>query len=314
MRDLKRHRGIKDLEGKEPVGVVLSAGIKGPRGQPIEKDYFHLLTPDPVQENRGGRKVLVRHHHPWFKAFNTAAPEQRRTVIGQIVHRTEPECFSYRLQAYQIQGQPMHPRKLPFCTGDGVQATRYRGVDKDGEHRFEDIACPHDRCEFRQRPRTSRGLGPPGCKPWGKLIFRLGWRGGSMPSMLCKWTTGGWNSVQSGLGFFDEIQRQAEMVLGARDVNLGGFLFTLTLGEKTNPEEGTRFPIVTFAPLSDPIEFFMAQVDRHQKLEGAYGLPALPAPDQTVSVLDETDDDDAKDFLAHMPGVGVPTEGDDADL
>jgi hypothetical protein len=295
-------RGIKGIKGKEPIGAVLSQGIKGPRGNPIEKDRFHLLQPNPVQETRAGRKMLVRYHHPWFQSFNEAPPEMRRTVIGQIVHATEEECFTYRLQAYQVQGQPHHPRKMPFCVGDGETAERYRGL-VNGEHKFEKIQCPHDKCEFRQRPRTSRGLGPPGCKPWGKLLFRIGWRGGNLPTMLCMWHTGGWNSVQSCVGFFEEIERQGRMVMGhGRPLNLGGFGFTLTAGEKTNPEEGTRFPVVTFAPLSDPIEFFMAQVDRGQKLESALGpRPALPAP--PVTVLDRTEEENSMDYLSHTPGV-----------
>lgn len=296
-------RGIKDLEGREPVGAVLSLGIKGPRGNPIEKDRWHLLNPDPVQENRVGRKVLVRYPHPWFQAFNEAPAEDRRTIIGQIVHRTEEECWKYHLMAYQVKGMPHHPRKLPFCVGDGVTAERYKGL-VGGEHTFEQITCPHDRCEFRQRPRTQRGLGPPACKPWGKLLFRIGWRGGNLPTMLVKWVNRAWNSTKNAIGFFEEIERQAAMVLGpGRAINLGGFAFTLTAGEKTNPEEGTRFPIVTFAPLSDPIEFFEAQLERDQRIESALGTAALPAP--PTDLLEEDPDQDTQDYLSHMPGVGV---------
>lgn len=276
-------------------------GIKAERGNPVQKDRFHLLEPQPIQVKSGGRTFLKRNPHPWFRAFNEAPPEERRTVIGQIVHQTEEECWQYNLKAQQAKGQPMHPRKRPFCVGDGERAERYMGLI-NGEHRFDDIICPNDRCEFRIRPRAGNGLGPAACKPWGQLLFRLGWRGGNLPTALCKFTTRGWYSVSNGKGFFESIHRMAVMVMGyGRPISLGGFTFTLTLGEKTNPEEQTRFPVVTFAPLSDPVEFFMEQCDREKRLEGTFG-PALPAP---IDLLEVNPEQEAQDLGAHEPGVGL---------
>lgn len=299
-------RGIKALEGREPVGAVLSIGIKGPTGAPHQKDRFHILEPMPHQKKiagrHGERTIEVRDHHPRFGPFNGARPELRKTISCQLVHQSEADAWTYYLKAYQVKGQPHHPRRLPFCVGDGTEARRYMGK-VEGEHRFEQIACPHDRCEFRQRPRTGRGLGPAPCKPWGKLLFRVVWQNGNMPTMLLKWTTGSWNSIKNAIGMFEYLHQQARMVLGdGRPYTLGGFKFSMTLGEGTNPEERSRFPVVTFAPEIDPIDFFMGQVDRYERIGSVMGKPALPAP---MTLDHETAEQDTLDYLAHMPGVGV---------
>ena len=39
-------RGIAGIKGREPIGAVLSLGIKGPSGNPIDRDFWHVLNPD----------------------------------------------------------------------------------------------------------------------------------------------------------------------------------------------------------------------------------------------------------------------------
>lgn len=289
-------RGIDGLEGREPVGAVLSVGIKAPGGNPIEKDRFHLLDPMPDANNR-------RHHHPRFKPFNDAPAADRRVIVGQLVHQSEEQCFGYKLLAYRAKGHPSHPRRLPFCEGDGIRARRYVGIIND-EHTFEDIVCPNDRCEFRVRPKTSRGLGPATCKPWSKLLFRIRWGDRSnLPSMLVKYTTRAWSTTKAMIGLFDQIRDQATMVLGdGRAYTLGGFEFTMTLGEGTNPEQHTRFPVVTFAPLTDPISHFMAQVDRFERIGQVMG-PLLEHQKPPMALEHEAPEQDGQDFLDHVPGV-----------
>lgn len=213
----------------------------------------------------------------------------------------------------------MHPMKLPFCVGDGERARRYRGNVK-GEHVFDDIACPNDRCEFRIAPRTQRGLGPTPCKPWGRLLFRIVWKPGvNMPSLLLKWSNASWNSCKSVVGFFELLHQQASMVLGnGRDYTLAGFTFDLTLGEKANKERRSRFPVVSISPTIDPVEFFAAQVDWAEKKNRILGpapvaalpappppAPPPPAPPKPVDLIDESETQSSEDYRHHMPGVGT---------
>jgi hypothetical protein len=278
---MTRPNGIAGLEGSEAVGAVLSLGVKGPRGNPIERDRFHLVVPHADSSDR-------RPHHEAFSVFNAAPAGMRRSVIGHLVHRTAPECFEHQLRLYVRKGGKRHPSRRPFCTGDGVKATRWDERDDDG---FGEVECPHDRCEFRQ------GMMPE-CKPWMRLAFRIGWRAGSMPAILVRFNSGSWHTTRAVLGFFEEIERQAAAFRVA-DYSLAGIGFMLTVQEKTSKKGGGRkFPAVTMTPTYDPAAFFAAQMDWQDRIEShGAARPALPAP--------VTDDPDAvvdAEYLAHMPG------------
>jgi hypothetical protein len=294
----EKYSGIAGLEGKEPYGVVLSIGIKNDQGGfPREKDRFHLLEPLPQRVKVKGRTELIRRHHPRFHAFNSADKAMRRMVTCQIVHKQRDACFEHKLLNYRVKGRPHHPNNLPFCTGDGVTASRYVGL-VDGHPSFDRITCPHDRCEFRQAPTLPDGReGPKACKPWMKLLFRLVWANSKMPTAECLFTSGSWNNAKHALGFFDNLHAKAVMVLGnGRPYSLGGYRFTLTLGEKTNAQRQSIYPVVTFAPIHDPIEFFTAQLDRMQRLEQLFGAETSP-------LLEHEPARDAQEYLSHNPGA-----------
>ena len=279
-----RPNGIAGLEGSEAVGAVLALGVKGPSGAPVQRDHFHLVVPHADISDR-------RPHHPAFGAFNSAPGELRRTVQGHLVHRTSGECFESHLRTYVRKGGPRHPSRRPFCVGDGVKATRWDERTDDG---FEEIDCPHDRCEFRQ------GMQPQ-CKPWMRLAFRIGWRAGSMPSVLVRFNSGSWHTTRAVLGFFKEIERQAA-AFRVTDYSLAGIGFWLTVQEKTSKAGGgRRFPVVTMTPDYDPAAFFAAQLDWQDRLE-AHGqtAPALPAP-----VTADGEDVVDAEYLAHVPGEVV---------
>lgn len=244
MNDIRRDR-IAGTEGREPVGVVLSAGIKkGGSGFPIEKEHYHLVQP---REDNGSRP-----HHPAFAAFNHAPSEKRRTIRGNLVHATREECFEGYLRNQTSKQLGMHPNRMPYCQGDGVHAVRWMG---EGADNFADIKCPNEQCEYRLTT-------PPACKPFSRILFRLRWpEGNPLPAMLCKYTSGGWYTYSNLLGFFEYLERTAAEI-GLERYSLFGFPFTLTLTQQTKPSAKTRFPVTVITPEADPVEFFARQSEQ----------------------------------------------------
>ena len=272
-----RPQGIEGLQGREPVGVVLSAGIKGPSGAPIERDRYHLVVPHEAD----GRRA----HHPGFAAFNSAPPEARRVIRGNLVHATAAECFelSLRAQVSKALGLKAHPNRRPVCSGDGVRAVRWTG----GED-FTEVPCLHDLCPARLAE-------PAECKPWARLYFRLRWKDGSpLSTPLTKFTTGSWNTIANLKGFFDALDRNARE-LGLTDYTLFGLPFTLTLTEKTNAQRRSRFPVTVISEDMSPIDFF-----RWQRAH----IRELQAP--VVSLLEGPEHDPDVEF-ADLRGISGPT-------
>jgi hypothetical protein len=298
-------QGIAGLVPREPYGAVLSAGIKGPSGNPIDKDRFHVLEPAPRKRGRDE----VRDHHPLFHVFNAAPPERRRTVIGQLVHATRDECFAHSMLCYRVSNRPHHPAGIPFCVGNGVEARRYMGWDEaKQEHRFDSISCPHERCEYRQPiqlPNSNRERPAP-CTPWMRMLFRLVWAPkilsdgtkvpSSLPSVEVLFKSKGWNTVKRALGLFKAIDDRAKSVLGDRDYSLCGFVFSLTLSQKTNKQQGSRFYVTDFAPMTDPVDFFTKQLDRTQRVAEILG------PERSLLAQGPDTQEYAQQYLAHVPG------------
>lgn len=297
MNATTHHRGIAGLEGREPVGVVLSVGRKNERGFPVENDRFHLVVPREENGKRPG--------HSAFAAFNGAPAERRKVIRGVIVHANEGDAFDYALRC-QVGKGSAHPNRLPFCQGDGATATRWVGPNADD---FKEIACPHDRCEFRQSPGKNK---PTPCKPFGRLLFHLTWPEETqaalvaagrppLPAMLAKYQTGSWHTVRNLIGFFEHV-RSAARGLRIESPSLFGLPFTLTLTRQTKPSETSSFPVVTITPTMEPAEFFLRQRDTMDRL--AYEAPraALTHDDERDPVVV------AEDYRTITPGLPVVVE------
>jgi len=259
--------GIKGLNGREPVGAALTIGVKDKaRGFPTETDRFHLVAP---REENGRRAPM-----PAFSGFNSAAPEARKVIRGNLVHASRSDCFECHLKN-QVGPRGAHPNRRPFCIGDGVRAVRWLGGDADN---FADIDCPNKRCEFRIAPDGK----PVPCKPWLRLLFRLRWKDGSpLPQLLVKFASGSWNTAANAVGFFEYIDDTAKH-LGLTDYSLFGLPFTMTLIRQTKASSKSAFPVVGFSPEIDPVSWFMQQ--RAQ-------LRELGAPTPIAALSDERDID-----------------------
>ena len=277
-------RGIAGLAGREPIGAAITIGVKhGEKGYPIEKDRWHIVAATATDK--------VRLQHPLFTAFNELPAHARKVLRGNIVHASRDECFEFGLR--NQQNGPMHPQGRPFCVGDGVRAIRWMGKDADD---FQEIPCPHDRCEFRQRPAGNK---PIPCKPAMRFLMRIDWtpelqayvatKGKPpLPSMLVKYTSYSWNTVRNFIGLFDHVDNAARS-LGIRSWTLFGLPILLELHEKTNTERQSRFPVVRATTTDlDPIQFFGEQRAALDRL-GATPPIALTDESQRAPVLEAED-------------------------
>lgn len=273
--DPSRYSGILDMRGQLSVGCALTVGVKhAQKGYPIEKDRFHIVWPEENDQER-------RPYHPRFEPFNTAPPEARRAVFGTIMHATRAECFDHSLWAQAPKGEQMPPSRRPFCRGNGEVALRFQGI-RDGEEVFEEIECPNDRCRFRQPVER----GKPGCGPHMRFLFMLQWSERSpLPSMLCKFTSGGWNTTNRFKGFFKQVEAIAAAYgLQPDQVNWTGLRFVLQLSERTNKEKRSRYPVVSITAIDNIADFLQRQSQRALQIGGQRPVALLDDSQQAGPV------------------------------
>lgn len=286
--------GILGLEGREPIGAAVTIGVKDKaKGFPTERDRFHIVEVEADADDR-------RRHHRAFQFFNELKPEQRKLLRGNIVHASRAACFEFNLKNQVKPGGQAHPQRRPFCVGNGEKAVRWMGKGADD---FQEIECPHDRCEYR----VATGGKPTPCKPWMRLLFRIDWppeqqaylaQNGkpALPSMIVKFTSGSWNTTRNVLGFFEQFEGAAAS-LGIPNANLFGLPFTMQLSEKTNRERKSRFPVVTLSPAMDLIDFLMAQ---RKSLDA---LGAVPKHEALTDQSQQDNDVIAGDYETVSAGI-----------
>lgn len=307
-------RGIAGLAGREPVGVVVTAGRKAlpgdgtKPGTPINRERFYLMMPDPapVEGVMGGARIP----HPAFAAYNAerrgevpVAPTERARLIGRLAHATEVECFHYsrRLQIDSNTRRAL-PSRRPFCVGDGVRAVRIRPDGPGGAEQEHAIECLGDRCPY------ATGL-PDGCKPSMRFLFQLGWDGDAlragMPTPLAKFTSQSWNTIRNFIGFFERI-RAAAAAEGWESYSIAGFPFELTIQPKLGGPDGRRkFPVSRIAPLHDPISWFrLDAAERREALGVSQPVSLLVGPEATPRT-------EALDWSQNTPGLHAELLGDD---
>lgn len=285
----ERYGTIAGLVGPDPVGAVLTIGTKGVSGAPTDRDRFYLKS--VFAQDVGG--VLRKEPHPAFASFNSAPAEKRKTIRGVIVHARREDCFEAGLAAQKIKGLPSHPKKIPTCCGNGIEATRYFGKKEDGSDDFRVIRCPHDLCPQRIGKVKE-------CAPAMRFLFRIQWNEGvQLPRILVRFVSKSWNTAKNFVGFMDYVAEQAK-AFGLTDYSLFGLPFVLTLTEKTNPEEKSRFPVVTITPEFDLQEFLVWQRKQLESFGGKLALPApLSAPENSSPEVI------AADFADIVPGLPV---------
>lgn len=250
---------IKGLQGREPVGAVLTIGTKGPSGNPVDTDRFYIKVPDARKDEKG----LVRDGHPSFAAFNSADVAHRKSIKGVLVHATEAECFEWYRKAQRSPNRSENHAQLPFCTGNGVSAQRLRlavlqqqvqsGAPRPNP--YKEIPCENDLCKYAEAPNERT---PPACKPFARLLFQPVWKDGSpLPTPLMKLTTQSWNTVKNLVGFFEFVRTQAAQ-MGIAQPLLFGLNFELVLETKSNPDKGSRFPVIRISPTVNLQTFLMS--------------------------------------------------------
>ena len=265
----KQPRGIKGLEGRPPVGAVLTIGTKGDRGAPVDRDLFYFKVPNATKQG----SALVRGLHPNFGSFHhkDTPKKKRQTIAGVLVHATQDACFEYHRKAQVLDTS--HPQRRPACVGDGVRAVRWVGGAADN---FEDIPCPNRACEYALGKVKK-------CKPFARLLFRPC---EPLPTPLCKFTTGSWNTVANLIGFFEDFAAQSK-ALGVENASLHGLPFELLLTEKTSSDDsgGKRFPVAVITPTMDVQGFLLAQKGKRDQLLGPQPIGLLDASEQAPEVV-----------------------------
>lgn len=266
-------RGIAGLEGKDPVGAVLTIGTKGAKGFPVDRDRFYIKVPDSSGD--------VRAPHPAFTVFNTAEPEKRKSIRGVLVHAQADECFEWHRKAQKLPPPFRNHSKMPACEGDGKQAKRLVMLE-GGKVEHQDIACPNELCQFAIAPNERT---PSCCKPWARFLFQPVWQTDKLLTPLMKLTTQSWNSIKAFVGFFDFIEKQARLC-GVDNPQLFGLPFEITLGQKSDAEHKTAFPVLRITPLVIIQAFLIGQAERGQQLaERKQYVALLDAPEQSPDVL-----------------------------
>lgn len=336
--------GLVGLRGRDPIGVHVSLGIKGPNGAPAMKGRFWLMgqATHNVEFQAGGGKrysQLARDEHPAFAPWNATARSLGRdvprtgagavgTLRGNLIHADWRDAALWYRSAQKLpEGHPNPKSRKPACEGNGLSARRFRGVES-GEEVFDPIACPNGECPF-----AMSGL----CKPAGHLIFMLRWDRvdpfqARFPALVAEWTSRGWESLANLRGLLelvlgtaalltDEERRFADAEarerwkpglaaeFGIERPSLVGMPFLMTVSERTKAADagaatGHRFPVVSFSPDGDLVEWLLGQARKRAELSSS-GSPPLFLPPATVRDDDFLDVDRHESRLEVDPVAGL---------
>lgn len=314
--------GIVGVEGRIPFGAIISVGKKGDRGNPIQTDRFFISSTsfEEISGKGGGYRNLRHPLDPRFREFNEMRQGDRRASVlrGNLSFPERGDCMNHHLVAQQLgKGRTQRPpgggvwdtppRSMPACTGDGKTAQRFDGL-VDGEPQFVEIDCPNRLCPFRTGPKKI-------CGALGRLYFRLRWpdaaqqalekkNGQCFPSILVRYQTHGWETVENMVGMFDAVEETARGLGMPQDSwTFAGLPFEMTVGMKKIPDKGRSFPVVSFA-LGDVIGFLRWQTEQREYLLGA--------PRSVALIGDGMDHEEGSlegvnEALDHItPGFGIP--------
>ncbi|MCZ6507170.1 MAG: hypothetical protein O7A04_03845 [Acidobacteria bacterium] len=283
--------GLPPEKMKPKTGAVrtcLAVGIKGPKGNPIEKDRFHVVEGKTRQRlAQGGRKIEYRRHDREFEAFNSLPADDRRIFYAHLIHHDEKELWHpgyYMHRAQRSSGLVNPAGNKPSCHGNGIDAQRWI----DGKYQM--IDCPGEGCPFRDGDQ-------PACKPRARFWFRPVWKPTQgqalaryLPDATVKQLLGrpmmrlqsqGDEARDTFAGMLKEVRDLAEP-LGIEIRSWFGLPFSMALGEGSNPEKGTRWPTITFTLDGDWLEWIQWQAGQFQQLAEAPTVLALgsASPDE----------------------------------
>lgn len=291
--------GIRELDarGVEPIAAAVSVGKKSDSGQPVDRDRFYIVNPQPTQgtyRTRDGREYHApkRDLHPSFAPFNNADPAKRTIIPARLAHLTIEEAWHGSYFCLDSTKLGKRPGKAPVCTGNGVDADRWL----NGE--IKRIPCPGELCEFRQKPIVNGKAGKTPCSPRFVLFARFDWPrtdGKGLPNVPFKLTSNSLYSYLNFVGFFDAFKRAcAGFGVDYRDVPLFGLPVNITLQERTNAEAGTKFPVLSLTVSGDGdllgwIEMQLTRRVEIRRLATSNPVPALT--DRTILEGTYTDAD-----------------------
>lgn len=269
---------IHGVTGRESVGASLTVGQKGPKGYPVERDRFFLKEP----RERDG----VKHPHRDFEFFNRQPPEKRRVIRGVIVHESWDDAVRQGYYCQAAKGLAGTPDGRPVCKGDGKRAERWNAERRE----YMSIPCPGEGCEYRQPVGKHR----PPCLPRTRLAFRLDWSGtpaeGKAPTPVTQFSSGGWHTFSSVLGLRESLSKAAAaMGIDPSAVSPFGLRFSLTLSEKTNKEQRSRYPVVDAALECSAADHIMGVLGRATEARAMVASLADSSPRELIEATADYD-------------------------
>jgi hypothetical protein len=266
--------GIVGVHGRDPIGVHLSAALRGANGAPAGKGVWWFTTQATHKQSfKSGSGSTwtskARDLDPAFRAWNEGAKEALQAkakdpraglgrfarVRGNFVHERWQQAARWNRRAQKLaEGHPNPRNGEPACEGNGVWAWRFAGEGPDGRNAFDRIACPNEDCQFAMSKL---------CRPAGHLLFQLRWdpedplERGLLP-LMALWDTTSWESTANLKGLLEHVlgtealltdeeramatnEERAEWrtglaaQFGVPDPSLVGLPFVMTINEKTSP-------------------------------------------------------------------------------
>ena len=330
---LKPLRGLPDIQPTTEVGFVLSAAIKGEKGNPTEGEGWHLLTPGTVvRKARTARgkeyNFDARDHHPRYRAYNNLPYEERRFFHCQLAFADPREFWEPKYWAQKgpikhpdCEANPVH--KGAWCQGGGGQAQRWRLTDpetgepigRDGKGDYVDIPCPGEACPFRQEFDTGRTYKGEAVKwtPCGRgmrIWFWPRWKSDDeekWPRYLGKLKTYSRRAVNSFAGILHSVYHEPEdeadpgglvQQLGIEEFTWIGLPFVAIFG-KRRTERGVHTDI-TFAADDDIVSWLTSQRKWVEQLK------AHPQQ-RLLGAASETEQSAEQQALDHETIVVTPT-------
>lgn len=296
-----------------PVGAHLTLARKPDQGYaPIEKDRLHITVTSADKVGNAGKKPP----HPMFGAFNRARPEERRSILVELVH---PSWVQAGVLGRKKQMDPRGnstPTRAPWCS----TVAPGRAMRWDGRE-FCSVECLDSRCEYAFEQEDDEKKRRTACLKRTALLFSPIWPESGpfagLPRMLMKVDVHALHTHDSladvvaaydaaWVQFIAESTGQHHLIgmpwervkaeIGAEDYITTGIKLQLTLTQK-GYSKGTPW-VLSVSPAETPLEWLKAYAARTAATRRAF--QSVSQAPQRLAITAREDDDRARGSTGDM--------------